>query len=536
MSGLKKSNIPTTIFPQDKTLEHVEHPVDNGRRASEPHLADEDDVDSREKKVIIVRFEDNDPENPENWSNIRKWVTTILLCLMTLFIGLATSAYSVGINDMTAEFGVSAEVGQVGMFVFNASFALVPLFLAPLSEYIGRNPIYLVNYACFVAFFFQLGFAQNIWTAIIGRFFSGCFGAAGTTMVGGTLSDIWRTHERAGPMSLFTWAAVFGTIAAPIYSGWIDLKLGWRWIEWIQLIANFTLLVLECFLLKETRGAVLLARRAKKMRQETGDDSFRAPSELEADSFKTLLHNSSTRALMLLVKEPVVLFFSIWISFAWGIIFLFFSCIPLTFQNNHGWNVGQQGFPYISLAFGTFLGFATNFLQDHLYQKATVKNGGVPVPEARLYGAQVGAILLPVGMFWYGWTLFPNIHYIVPIIALTPIILGIYHIFLAVYNYLADSYGEFSSSAVAAQGFMRNLFAASFPLFATYMFNGMGLQYACTMLAIIGCLCAPLPFILFFKGESIRARSQYASGQTGIAQKMETQTSDVEKQSRSSSN
>lgn len=143
MSGLKKSNIPTTIFPQDKTSEHVEHPVDNGRRASEPHLADEDDVDSREKKVIIVRFEDNDPENPENWSNIRKWVTTILLCLMTLFIGLATSAYSVGINDMTAEFGVSAEVGQVGMFVFNASFALVPLFLAPLSEYIGRSKSYL---------------------------------------------------------------------------------------------------------------------------------------------------------------------------------------------------------------------------------------------------------------------------------------------------------------------------------------------------------------------------------------------------------
>lgn len=58
---------------------------------------------------------------------------------MTLFIGLATSAYSVGISSMCEEFGVSSEVGQVGMFVFNASFALVPLFLAPLSEFIGRS-------------------------------------------------------------------------------------------------------------------------------------------------------------------------------------------------------------------------------------------------------------------------------------------------------------------------------------------------------------------------------------------------------------
>lgn len=52
-----------------------------------------------------------------NWPNSRKWRMTILLCLMTLFIGLATSAFSVGIDEMCAEFGVDSEVGQVGMFV-----------------------------------------------------------------------------------------------------------------------------------------------------------------------------------------------------------------------------------------------------------------------------------------------------------------------------------------------------------------------------------------------------------------------------------
>lgn len=315
------------------------------------------------------------------------------------------------------------------------------------------------------------------------------------------------------------------------------MNLGWRWIEWVQLIANFILLVAECFLLKETRGSVILARRAKKMREVTGDDSYRAPSELEADSFKSLVHASSTRAFMLLIKEPVVLFFSIWISFAWGIIFLFFSVIPLSFENHHGWNVGQQGYPYISLAVGTFLGFAFNFIQDRLYQRATAKNGGVPVPEARLYGSLIGSVLLPVGMFWYGWTQFSYIHYIVPIIALTPIILGIYHIFLAVYNYLADSYGEFASSAVAAQGFMRNMFAASFPLFASYMFNGMGYQWACTLLALIATVCIPLPYVLFFYGKSIRARSAYASSQTGIQQQVDVeQVEQSEQVSKASTN
>lgn len=31
-------------------------------------------------------------------------------------------------------------------------------------------------------------------------------------MVGGGLADIWKTSERSVPMSVFTWAAVFGSV------------------------------------------------------------------------------------------------------------------------------------------------------------------------------------------------------------------------------------------------------------------------------------------------------------------------------------
>lgn len=47
---------------------------------------------------------------------------------------------------MTNYFGVSNEVGQVGLFLFNAAFSIVPLFLGPLSEFIGAAPVYLVCY------------------------------------------------------------------------------------------------------------------------------------------------------------------------------------------------------------------------------------------------------------------------------------------------------------------------------------------------------------------------------------------------------
>lgn len=114
-----------------------------------------------------------------------------------------------------------------------ASFAVVPMFLGPLSEFVGRNPIYLGCYALFTVWFIPIALAKNIATVIIARLLSGCFGAAGTTIIPGTLADIWNTEERGMPVALFSFVAVLGTIAAPLYSGFINETIGWRWIEWV---------------------------------------------------------------------------------------------------------------------------------------------------------------------------------------------------------------------------------------------------------------------------------------------------------------
>ncbi len=43
----------------------------------------------------------------------------------------------------------------------------------------------------------------------------------------------------------------------------------------------------------------------------------------------------------------------------------------------------------------------------------------------------------------------------------------------------------------------------------------MGYQYAGLLLALLCCILAPLPFILFRYGAAIRSRSDYASATTG---------------------
>ncbi|EST04504.1 Major facilitator superfamily [Kalmanozyma brasiliensis GHG001] len=476
------------------------------KEAAVPEGAKDDNI------ILVVWDGDQDPENPMNWSIGRKWLTTALLCSMCLFIGLATAAFSVGIGPMAQELGVSNEVGQVGMLLFNGAFSIVPLFLGPLSEFVGRNPIYLGCYALFTVWFIPLALAKNIQTVLVARFLSGAFGAAGTTIIPGTLADIWKTRDRGLPVALFSLVAVAGTVGAPLYCGYILQEKGWRWIQWVQLIVNGAVVILEFLLLRETRGSVILARRAQRLRKETGDQRYRAPSELEAPSLKALLHASTTRAALLLVSEPVVFCFSLYIAYAWALIFAFFAAIPIVFQEIHGWGVGNGGLAYIGPLIACFLAFGLSFHGKYLYDRAQARNGGVAVPEARLYYAAVGGILATIGMFIFAFTSYQHVHWIAPEIALVPLVMGIYQIFEAIQNYLADAYGsEYGASAISAQGFVRNALAASFPLFSTQMFHNLTVPYAGLLLACLLALAVPLPFVLIKYGAQIRARSKYAA-------------------------
>jgi hypothetical protein len=88
-------------------------------------------VFENDKEYIVLLFAHGDKENPFNWSPAYKMLITTILNLMTLFIGLATTAYSSGISSMAEDLNSTAFIGQFGLFAFNFACALAPLFLAP---------------------------------------------------------------------------------------------------------------------------------------------------------------------------------------------------------------------------------------------------------------------------------------------------------------------------------------------------------------------------------------------------------------------
>ena len=187
-------------------------------------------------------------------------------------------------------------------------------------------------------------------------------------------------------------------------------------------------------------------------------------SDEERASIGKMISVSLYRPFHLLFTEPVVFFFSLWISFAWGILYLLFSAVPLVFETNYGFSLEKAEAVFTASAAAAIISTIVSIYQEKIARRVLSPQRRIflDTPEGRLYFACTQSALLPIGCFWFGWTCFPSIPWIVPALGVACATMGIFSIYLAVFNYLADTYHRYASSALAAQSFCRNVLAGAF--------------------------------------------------------------------------
>ncbi|KAF3033739.1 hypothetical protein E8E12_002426 [Didymella heteroderae] len=465
----------------------------------------------------------DDKDNPFNWSPTYKWVLTVTVCFVSILTGLPAGSYGSG-NDWMAPLWNVQNDPFPNLYWATASWnvgaALFPLLFVPLTENTGRMPGYFIGYIVFELFLFGSAFADNFATIVVTRFFGGGASSVAINIVGGSISDIWKGDKaRSLPMSLFGFTSVAGIALGPFVGSAIvqirkpsvGLESPWRWIYYIQIIYNAALIPVFWLILRETRGDVILKKRARKLRESTGREIY-AESELDKPSITQLLKVSFMRPTKMLVSEPVVIFFTLWISFAWGILFLFFSSVVQTFGDSYGFGIFQTGLVQLAITVGALIGTLINPLQDWMYLRTAKKNDerpGKPIPEARLYTSIPGSLLFTAGLFIYGWTCRPSIHWIVPAIGVAIVGVGIYSIYMGVVNYLTDAYEKYAASALSAASLGRNTFGAFLPLASGQLFSTLGFGWAGSLLGFVGLALSVVPVVLLFKGREIRARSPF---------------------------
>ena len=145
---------------------------------------------------------------------------------------------------------------------------------------------------------------------------------------------------------------------------------------------------------------------------------------------------------------------------------------------------------------------ATNF-------KRSFEQSGKVIPEQRLPPMIVGAILLPIGLFWFAWTSSPHISWVPQVIASGFLGLGLVVPFWQGINYIIDCYGFYSNSAISVNTVIRSIAGAAFPLFAPAMYHKLGVGWATSLLGFFCAAFAPVPILFYIYGSRIRAKSRF---------------------------
>ncbi|KAK8166670.1 major facilitator superfamily [Phyllosticta citrichinensis] len=466
-----------------------------------------------EREEYVVEYEGpDDPLHAQNWPLRKKLLTGTILGFFTMIAAFGSSIFSAATSSVAQIYGVSSEVGILGVSLYVLGFATGPLIWAPLSELRGRRlPLVIASFG-FSVFFIACATAKDFQTIMITRFFSGFFGACPLTVVAAVFSDMFDNRTRGIAITVFSMTVFSGPLLAPFIGGFIVTSyLGWRWTQYIVAFMGFLSFGLNLIFLEETYPPTILVAKASELRRRTKNWGIHAKQEEIEVDVRELVEKNFTRPLRMLVTEPIVLLITIYMAFVYGILYLFLAAYPLVFQKVHGMNPGVGGLPYFGMIIGEMLAGLFIVLRQPGYQRKLAANGGWPIPEWRLPEVIIGGVSFTIGLFWFGWTGYTrDIHWIVPTLSGLCSGFGIMSIFLQGLNYLVDAYLMFAASAIAANTFLRSLAGAGFPLFATYMFNGMGIQYAGTLLGCVAAVLVPVPVLFYLKGAKIRERSAYA--------------------------
>ncbi|KAF4979801.1 hypothetical protein FZEAL_4061 [Fusarium zealandicum] len=455
-------------------------------------------------------------QSPFTWSLRKKIIVLSGAFMASTLAAYSAGAFALASEPVRKEWQISDTQFNAGITIFVAGFGFAPMILAPVSEIHGRYWVFVGSGMVF--FLGTLGCAvTNSYAGImVSRFVTGSGAAVFATLTGGVVSDLYRKEDRNTPMALYSLSIMIGTGLGPLISGIVVDRLGWRWIFYLQLITIGSATTTLLFFFEETRSNVLLRRMCIVLNKMQLTNTAGVPvvfSPLMGETLHvdiSIIWRSFAFPLRLLVTESVVFWFSIWVSFAWAILYMQFSSIGLVFRSVYGFNSTQVGAVYTAVIVGSILSIALALVEEPIVRRLFPHRTTSSTPEQRLLSPCIQSILLPIGLFWFMMSADPSVSWISPSLAIGSCTMGIFSIYLAVFNYLADTYHQYASSALAAQSMCRNLLAGIFPLVTSKMLQNLTLKGTGGLLGGLGLFLTAIPWLLYFYGRSIRARSPFA--------------------------
>ncbi|OBA17511.1 uncharacterized protein OGAPODRAFT_15756 [Ogataea polymorpha] len=488
-----------------------------------------------------VLFTLDNPYHPFNWPVWQKYLITIIYCTLQTYVTLTSTSY-VAVEFLVQErFGVSTQVSALGQSMFILGTAIGPAFLGPLSDIGGRKWVYVFSTLLYVIFNFGCAYPKNMPMLAIFMFIIGLCGSTALSNVAGTIGDLFGNSDMASqPMALFVFSANTGPSIGGVVGEAIgeNLSLGYKWVFLINIIIGAAFFVGLMFVPETLPRIVIPERMAVEGKDVppviirefkyffntlTGrDQDFLNEVADPKDPNTTIVVEKVSAineikfvfvmALKMMVTEPIIIFLGLFNGFAYGLLFLYLDGIFTVFVYNNNLSYMGAEVTYLNFVVGAACVVCLVPIQTWLFSRDRKKNGGVPRPEARFLISLVTVWGFPISLFWFAFTCDGSVNYWSPIVAGFVLAIADPLLWLAMLNYIIDSYSEagLSNSGIAAFTIPSFSIAAALAHAGIAMFEDMSAQWAMATLAFISLLVVVLVYVFYFFGARLRASSKLA--------------------------
>jgi DHA1 family multidrug resistance protein-like MFS transporter len=389
------------------------------------------------------------------------------------------------------------------------------VIFSPLSEIpsIGRNPPYILTFGLFVILCVPTALVNNFPGLLVLRFLQGFFGSPCLATGGASLSDLYNFLQL--PYSIAIWAvsATLGPALGPVVSGFSVPAENWRWSLWEILWMAGPAFLAMLFFLPETSPDTILLNRAQRLRKLTGNNKLKSQSEIDQKKLtvSAVAVAALYRPIQIVVLDPAMLFVNLYTSLVYGTYYSFFEAFPIVYIGIYGFNFGQMGLVFLCIVVALAIAVPLYFLYLRKVFEPEIKTKGLLAPERRLIPALAASFLPPIGLFIFGWTARPEIHWIVSVIGITIFTVGIFQVIQCIFIYIPMTYPQYAASLFAGNDFMRSAFACAAILFGRPLYLNLGVGPGVSLLAGLAVGCIGGIFALYYFGANLRARSRFTA-------------------------
>jgi MFS family permease len=452
-----------------------------------------------------------DNENPKNWPTQKKWAVTGVLSATGFNRIMVSTIMTPAISTIGADLKMSDIEAVMALSVYLLATAFGPLLIGPLSEVYGRRPVLHATNIWFLIWNIVCGFACTKGMLIAARFLAGFGASAIYALAGGVLGDLWRPEERGRSLGLYILVPLLGAAAGPIIGGAIISQgVTWRWMFWSTSILQGVLVIMSMPLFQECHAPTILLRRAENLRHTTGNFQYATVDERhgEGKSVTWVLMRCVSRPTRLLLFHPIIQIQACLSAFNYGILYLVLSTYSSLYTTQYHEAIFISSLHYIAIVIGEIAGAqVAGSWMDIVFRRLKSRYKGRETPEFRIPLMIPGAVIIPVGLLMYGWTVYVHTHWTVVDVGVIILCFGMQCQGQAMQAYVIDAYPDHTSSASAASQFLRSLSAFGFPLFAPAMYRALGYGWGNSTLAFVAIATGfPAPLLLWLYGSRLRAK------------------------------